>query len=68
MKLISKQKAQLILAEKGFKVKSGYTHKDYICTSLAMPYTLKNKMDKICKEHGLTRSGFIQLLVEEFKP
>lgn len=68
MKLITKQRAKMILAQKGLKVKKSYTHENYICTSLAVPYPIKNKIDRICKKHGLTRSGLIQLLVEEFKP
>jgi hypothetical protein len=59
--------AKIYLHNKGIKIKPSYHHEDYVCTSLAMPYDLKDKLDALCKKYNITRSGFIQLLVRNFE-
>ena len=58
------QELKFILKGQGIDVRPSYTHDDYIFTSFTMPYPLKNKIDRVCKKYGITRSKFIQLLVD----
>lgn len=66
-KEINPAAAKIILHEKGFKIKPSYCHEDYMLTSLSIPYDLKDKLDRVSRKYGISRSGFIQMLVRDFE-
>ena len=48
----------------GIKVQQKYQKEDYMFTSFTMPYEYKNKLDRLSKKHGMTRSAFFRLLLD----
>ena len=66
-KEINNAEAKIILHQEGFKIKPSYCHDDYMFTSFTMPYDLKDKLDRISKRYGVTRSGFVQMLIRNYQ-
>lgn len=66
-KLITKNDAKMFLHAKGLKVKPSYHHEDYLFTSFTMPYPLKDKLDRVAKRFGMSRSGFVQMLIDKYE-
>lgn len=61
---ISLQELRYNLKASGIEVTQSYCHKDYMYTSFTMPYTLKNKLDRIQRKYKISRSRIIQLFLE----
>lgn len=62
---LTNKEMKMLMEMQGIKVRPSYCHDDYLFTSFTMPYPLKNKLDKISKKYGLTRSKVVQLLIED---
>ena len=62
---ITVQELKASLKLQGISVRPSYHHKDYMFTSFTMPYPLKNKLNRISKQAGLSRSKVVQLLLEQ---
>lgn len=62
---LTAQEARWLLKKEGITVRPAYVHDDYMYTSFTMPYPLKNKLDRISKREGLTRSKVVQMLIDQ---
>lgn len=67
MKTITKAELQVLLKHNNLTLKKQYKHDDYILSSFSCPYTVKQKLDKLSKEYGVTRSAFISMLIDTFE-
>jgi len=61
---LTTQEVRFLLKSQGIKVRPSYCHDDYMWTSFTMPYPLKNKLNRICKRTGVTRSRIVQMFLE----
>ena len=61
---LTTQEMKFLLKMQGIEVKPSYCHSDYMYTSFTMPYPLKQKLERIQKKTGLTRSRIVQMLLE----
>lgn len=64
---ISREELKVILATNGLKLRPQYKKEDYMFTSFTMPYTVKRKLDRLCKQHDMTRSALVRFLIEQVK-
>lgn len=62
---LTAQEARWLLKKEGITVRPAYCHSDYVFTSVTMPYPLKNKLNRISKREGLSRSKVIQMLLDQ---
>lgn len=66
-KEINRAEAKIFLHNKGLKIKPSYHHEDYLFTSFTMPWDLKDKLDRITQRFGVSRSGFVQMLIRQYE-
>lgn len=64
---LTKLELEQMLIQNNIKIKPSYHHEDYMFTSFTMPYPLKQKLDRISKKMGVTRSKLIQLLINNLE-
>jgi len=48
-------------------IKPNYCHDDYMFTSFCLPYPLKDKLDRLKKKFGLSRSAVVQMLIDSIE-
>ncbi len=60
---LNRQELFALMKLQGVEVRPSYKHSDYMFTSFTMPYPLKNKLDRVSKKTGLTRSKLVQMLI-----
>lgn len=65
--VVTRNELKALLERIGVEYKPTYKHEDYMFTSFTMPYPLKHKLDRLCKRFGVSRSGFVQLLIDNVK-
>lgn len=61
---MSMEELKYNLKEQGVVIRPSYCHGDYMFTSFTMPYPLKDKLDRIQKRFGISRSKIVQMLLE----
>lgn len=61
---LNTQELKWLLTQQEITIKPTYMHDDYITTPFRMPYPVKDKLDRIAKKNGLSRSRIIQMLIE----
>lgn len=62
--VLTKDQLQVLLERHNITIKKSYKHEDYMFTSFTMPYPYKNKLDRLSKKFGLTRSATFRLLLD----
>lgn len=62
---LNTQELHALMRLQGVEVRPSYHHDDYMFTSFTVPYPLKNKLDRIKKKTGLSRSKILQMLINK---
>lgn len=61
---LTKDELKVLLEANNIKVKPSYHHEDYMCASFTMPYTYKEKLDRVSKKYSITRSAIFRMLLD----
>lgn len=64
---MTRMELKQFLIQNNIKVRPSYKHDDYMFTSFTMPYPLMDKLKRLCKKYDCTRSGLIQMLVDNLE-
>lgn len=64
---MTRSEFKAMMIKSGIEIKPSYKHEDYLFTSFTMPYPLKDKLDRLSKKYGVSRSGMVQLLISNFE-
>ena len=64
---LTKTELKILLKKENVKIRPSYCHDKYILTSITMPYPVKRKLDTVTKKLGVSRSGFVAMLIENYE-
>ncbi len=58
------QELKAFLEKNGIVVDKKYKHSQYKFTSFNLKYEAKDKLDRLAKKYGTSRSGFVRLMIQ----